>query len=386
MTIIDLLKKLVEMKGSDLHLLAGLPPAVRVHGELRPLADAERLTPEGVRTLLAAVLTDEQRDGFEHDRESRYELDFAFGVPGVGRFRFNVHKQRGTMAASVRALSSTIPQLADLGLPDSVSLFTQAKRGLVLVTGPTGSGKSTTLAALVDAINTERSDHIVTIEDPVEYLHRSKKSYVTQREVGPAGDTLSFKNALRAALRQDPDVILIGEMRDFETIGIAITSAETGHLVFGTLHTSSAAQTIDRIVDVFPAEQQPQIRSQLASNLLGIVSQVLLPRADQPGRTLACEVLVCNFAIRNNIRMGKSEAIVQALQTGAAEGMQTMDQALIRLCKEGRIDYETAKPFIYDKSAHETIKMTARRPAARPAEPGPGPRPAAPVPPWERKP
>lgn len=382
MTIIDLLKRLVEMKGSDLHLLAGLPPAVRVHGELRPLADVERLTPEGVRTLLAAVLTEEQRDGFEHDRESRYELDFAFGVPGLGRFRFNVHKQRGTMAASIRALSSQIPQLSDLGLPESVRLFTQAKRGLVLVTGPTGSGKSTTLAALIDAINATRGDHIVTIEDPVEYLHRSKKSYVTQREVGPAGDTLSFKNALRSALRQDPDVILIGEMRDFETIGIAITSAETGHLVFGTLHTSSAAQTIDRIVDVFPPEQQPQIRTQLAANLLGVVSQVLLPRADEPGRTLACEVLVCNFAIRNNIRMGKSESIIQSLQTGAAEGMQTMDQALIRLCKEGRIDYETAKPYIYDKSSHETIKMMVRRPA----DPGPGPRPAAPVPPWERKP
>ncbi len=386
MTIVELLKRLVEMKGSDLHLLAGLPPAVRVNGELIPLTDCERPTPEGLRALLAAVLTEEQKKMFEHDPESRYELDFAFGLTGVGRFRFNVHKQRGTMAASIRALSSQIPQLADLGLPDSVKAFTQAKRGLVLVTGPTGSGKSTTLAALIDAINTHRSDHIVTIEDPVEYLHRSKKSYVTQREVGPASDTLSFKNALRSALRQDPDVILIGEMRDFETIGIAITSAETGHLVFGTLHTSSAAQTIDRIVDVFPPEQQSQVRVQLAANLLGVVSQVLLPRVDQPGRVLACEVLVCNFAIRNNIRMGKSESIIQSLQTGAAEGMQTMDHALLRLCKEGKIDYEIAKPFIHDKSTHETLKAYIRRPIPRSAESGPGPRPAAAIPSWERKP
>jgi len=266
-----------------------------------------------------------------------------------------------------------IPQLGDLGLPESVKAFTAAKRGLVLVTGPTGSGKSTTLAAMVDAINGSRSDHIITIEDPIEYLHKSKKSYVTQREVGPAGDTLSFKNALKHALRQDPDVILIGELRDFETIGIAITSAETGHLVFGTLHTSSAAQTIDRIVDVFPAEQQPQIRVQLASNLIGVVSQILLPRVDQSGRCLASEVLFCSFAVRNNIRTGKTESINQSLQTGAAEGMQTMDQSLTRLCKEGKIDYEIAKPFIIDKAVHETLKMYGRRPAhvSRPFPGGP---------------
>jgi twitching motility protein PilT len=385
MIILDLLKKLIELKGSDLHLLAGLVPAARIHGELVQLTEYGRLTPEAVQTLVFSLLTDEQRGSFEHDLESRYELDFAYGVSGLGRFRINIHKQRGTVAATIRALSTQIPRLDDLGLPESIKIFLQAKRGLVLVTGPTGSGKSTTLAAMIDAINGARTDHIITIEDPVEYLHKSKKSYVTQREVGPAGDTLSFKNALKYALRQDPDVILVGELRDFETIGIAITSAETGHLVFGTLHTSSAAQTIDRIVDVFPPEQQPQVRVQLASNLIGVVSQVLLPRVDQPGRSLACEVMICNFAIRNNIRMGKTEGLFQALQTGASEGMLTMDQSLGRLCREGKIDYETAKPYIYDKATHETLKSFVRRsPGGAFGSPAAG-RPASDVPPWERK-
>ena len=364
MTILELLQRLIQVKGSDLHLLAGLQPAIRVHGDLLPLTDVERLTPEFVQELLFSILTEEQRHSFEHDPDSRYELDFAYGVAGLGRFRFNIHKQRGTVAGTIRALSTQIPNLDDLGLPASIKTFTTAKRGLVLVTGPTGSGKSTTLAALIDSINSNRGDHIITIEDPVEYIHKSKKSYVTQREVGPAGDTLSFKNALKYALRQDPDVILVGELRDFETIGIAITSAETGHLVFGTLHTSSAAQTIDRIVDVFPPEQQPQIRVQLASNLLGVVSQVLLPRIDKPGRALASEIMMCNFPIRNNIRMGKTEAMFQILQTSIADGMQTMDQSLTRLCKEGQIDYETAKPYIYDKGTHESLKSYVRRPSS----------------------
>ena len=381
MTFVDLLKRLIEMNGSDLHLMAGLPPAVRVHGDLLPLAELGRMAIDDLHALLYSVLTDEQKEHFERDKDTRNELDFAYGVSGLGRFRINIHKQRSTIAASVRALSAKIPPFEDLGLPESVRGFTIAKRGLVLVTGPTGCGKSTSLATLIDLINTTRREHIITIEDPVEYLHNSKKSYVTQREVGLSGDTLSFKNALRGALRQDPDVILIGEMRDFETIGIAITSAETGHLVFATLHTSSAAQTIDRIVDVFPSEQQPQIRVQLAANLLGVVSQVLLPRIDKPGRCLACEVLVANFAIRNNIRSAKTESIFQALQTGAAEGMQTMDHCLTRLCKEGKIDYETAKPYIYDKSTHESLRMFARRVPPSPAGP------AAPDerPPWERR-
>ena len=352
----DLLKLMVERKASDLHLIAGLQPAIRVRGELMPVPDAERLTPESAKELIFSVLTNHQKNMFENDPASRNELDFAYGLPGVGRFRFNVHVQRGTVAASIRALADRIPAIDELGLPESVKEFTRAKRGLVLVTGPTGSGKSTTLAAIVDAINSTRRDHILTIEDPVEYLHRSKMSYVTQREVGATGDTLSFRNALKFALRQDPDVILIGEMRDHETIGIAITSAETGHLVFGTLHTSSAAQTVSRIVDVFPTDQQPQVRIQLASNLLGVVSQILLPKKDGTGRCMACEVLIANGAVRNNIRAGKVDAIYQTLQTSASEGMQTMDQCLIRLCRDGKIDYEIAKPYIYEKSTHDMIK------------------------------
>lgn len=360
MTFDELLRILVEKKGSDLHLIAGLHPAIRVHGKLVPLEDKARLTPESAKDLIYSVLTPHQKDCFEKDPETRNELDFGYGVPGVGRFRFNVHVQRGTIAATVRALADKIPAMKDLGLPDSVGEFINAKRGLVLVTGPTGSGKSTTLASLIDAVNRTRADHIITIEDPVEYLHNSKKSYVTQREVGNSGDTLSFKNALKYALRQDPDVILIGEMRDYETIGIAITSAETGHLVFGTLHTSSAAQTVSRVVDVFPADQQPQVRIQLAANLIGVVSQVLLPRADKTGRVLACELMIANGAIRNNIRAGKVEAISQTLQTSAAEGMQTMDQCLIRLCREGKVDYDTAAPYLHERTSHETIKAMRR--------------------------
>ena len=374
MLILNLFKILVQLKGSDLHLIAGRPPAVRVHGDLKPIPGAERLSAETVKNLVYEILTEDQKRHFEKDRENRYELDFGYGLAGVGRFRVNVHRQRGTVAATIRALSSNIPRLEDLGLPPAVRRFTEAKRGLVLVTGPTGSGKSTTLAALIDSINAARNDHIITIEDPIEYLHQPKKSYITQREVGVDADTLSFRNALKYALRQDPDVILIGEMRDFETIGIAITSAETGHLVLATLHTSSAAQTIDRIVDVFPADQQAQVRVQLASNLLGVVSQVLLPRIDMPGRVLACELMIANFAIRNNIRTGKTEALFQTIQTSAAEGMQTMDQCLIRLCREGKIDYETAKPYVYDKFSHETLaaipKPVAKKPAAAaPAHP-----------------
>jgi twitching motility protein PilT len=355
-TFNDLLKTLVEKRGSDLHIIAGLHPAIRINGELRPLEGFERLNPQTAKDLIYGVLTPHQRNCFENDPETRNELDFGYGVPGLGRFRFNVHMQRGTIAATVRALADRIPGLAELGLPESANELVRAKRGLVLVTGPTGSGKSTTLAAMVDAVNSTRPDHIITIEDPVEYLHKSKKSYVTQREVGNAGDTLSFKNALKYALRQDPDVILIGELRDYETIGIAMTSAETGHLVFGTLHTSSAAQTVSRVVDVFPSDQQPQARIQLASNLIGVVSQILLPRSDQEGRILACEIMLANAAVRNNIRMGKVEAIYQTLQTSGVEGMQTLDQCLIRLCREGRITYDTAAPYLHEKNSHDTIK------------------------------
>ena len=360
MTFNDLLRRMVERNASDLHLIAGLPPAFRVHGELEPLDGVERFTPDGLKDFIFAALTTHQQNMFQNDPASRNELDFGYGIPGVGRFRINVHVSRGSVGASVRALANRIPGLDELGLPDAAKEFTRAKRGLVLVTGPTGSGKSTTLAALVDAVNKSRRDHILTIEDPIEYVHNSQRSYVTQREVGAAGDTLSFRNALKYALRQDPDVILIGEMRDYETIGIAITSAETGHLVFGTLHTASAAQTVSRIVDVFPTDQQPQVRTQLASTILGVISQVLLPKKDGSGRVAACELLKANSAVRNNIRAGKVDSIYQTLQTSAAEGMQTMDQSLIKLCREGTIDYEAAKPYIYEKSTHETIKALRR--------------------------
>lgn len=309
MTIDALLKTMVEKKASDLHLLAGLRPGFRIHGEIVPLQAAEVLTPEACKELVYSILSDVQKQMFEQDAQSRNELDFAYGLPGVGRFRFNVHRARGSVGAAIRALSDRIPPLGELGLPASIKEFTQAKKGLVLVTGPTGSGKSTTLASLIDAINTTRHDHILTIEDPVEFVHNSKLSYVTQREVGHPADTLSFKNALKYALRQDPDVILIGEMRDYETIGIAITSAETGHLVFGTLHTSSAASTMSRIVDVFPTDQQPQVRVQLAGNLIGVISQVLLPKKDNSGRVMACELMLANPAIRANIRAGKIDAV-----------------------------------------------------------------------------
>jgi len=355
-TVVDLLKKMIEKKASDLHLVAGLHPAFRIHGDLLPDETFEKPDGNKTREMIYALLTEEQIKKFETSPESRYELDFAYSLPGVGRFRMNVHKQRGTVALSARALADRIPKLEELGLPASVKDLVKAKKGLILVTGPTGSGKSTTLAALLDAINSTRCDHILTVEDPIEYLHNSKKSYVTQREVGPFGDTLSFKNALKYALRQDPDVILIGEMRDYETIGIALTSAETGHLVFGTLHTSSAAQTVSRIVDVFPVDQQPQVRTMLASNLVAVISQVLLPRKDKAGRVLACEVLLANAAVKNNVRSGKVETIYQTIQMSQGEGMQTMDQSLVKLYREGLIDYETAKPFIQDKSTHDQFR------------------------------
>jgi len=355
-TVVDMLKKMVEKKASDLHLVAGLHPAFRIHGDLLPDETFEKPDGNKTREMIYALLTEEQIKQFETSPESRYELDFAYSLPGVGRFRMNVHKQRGTVTLSARALADRIPKLEELGLPAAVRDLVKAKKGLILVTGPTGSGKSTTLAALIDAINSTRCDHILTAEDPIEYLHNYKKSYVTQREIGPFGDTLTFENALKYALRQDPDVILIGEMRDYETIGIALTSAETGHLVFGTLHTSSAAQTVSRIVDVFPVDQQPQVRTMLASNLVAVISQVLLPRKDKAGRVLACEVLLANAAVKNNIRSGKVETIYQTIQMSQGEGMQTLDQSLLKLYRQGLIDYETAKPFIQDRSTHDQFR------------------------------
>jgi len=403
MTMNDLLKVLVEQEGSDLHLIGGLPPAVRINGELVPLAQFGRLSPEAVATMVQEILTEEQRQRFSSDPLMRYELDFGYSIHGLGRFRFNIHKQRGTMGVVARSLATTIPALGQLGLPESVFKMTVARKGLALVTGPTGSGKSTTLAAIVDHINANRADHILTIEDPIEYIHNSKKSYVTQREVGDSADTLSFKNALKYALRQDPDVILIGEMRDYETIGIAITSAETGHLVFGTLHTNSAAQTIGRIIDVFPSDQVEQVKTQLGGNLFGVLAQILLPRADGNGRVCACEIMFATPAIRNNIRGNSIDAIYQSIQTGQKDGMQTMDMSILAHVRAGTIGAETARPYLRDEHSVRQLESLGgeSRPAGAlsPSETGgprPTPAPSAPepprramggmvVPPWEKK-
>ena len=361
MTFNDLLQLMVERNASDLHLIAGLHS-----GDPRPRgarsARGQR-TPDArvLKDLIYASLTPHQKNCFENDPASRNELDFGYGVPGrravpVQRPRPEGHDRR------VRPGPGRPHPRDGRARPSGFrGEFTKAKRGLVLVTGPTGSGKSTTLASLIDAVNRTRADHIITIEDPIEYLHNSKKSYVTQREVGEPGDTLSFKNALKYALRQDPDVILIGEMRDYETIGIAITSAETGHLVFGTLHTSSAAQTVSRVVDVFPTDQQPQVRTQLASNLIGVVSQILLPRADGTGRVpgLRAHAGQRRPSATTSGR-ARSKPSPRPSRPPSAEGMQTMDQCLIKLCREGKIDYETAAPYLYEKSTHETIKALRR--------------------------
>ena len=360
MHIDDLLKALIDHGGSDLHILPGLPPAIRVRGELAPIPNAPQLFPEQLEHMVYAILDAEQRRQFETDPHNRYELDFAYSIEGVGRFRFNVHKQRGTVGAVARALATSIPKLESLGMPPAVQKFATTRKGLALVTGPTGSGKSTTLAALIDSINASRADHIITIEDPIEYIHNSKKAYVMQREIGETADSLSFRNALKSALRQDPDVILIGEMRDYETIGIAITSAETGHLVFGTLHTSSAAQTVSRVIDVFPTDQHEQVKTQLAGNIFGVVSQLLMPTADGKGRAAAQEIMFANAAIKNNIRAANLDAIYQSIQTGIKEGMQTMDMSLAALVKSGRVALETIAPYLRDESTRRSLGIATK--------------------------
>jgi twitching motility protein PilT len=324
-SIDSLLEGAVALGASDLHLTVGAPPVARVRGELRGVEGAPRLDPDATRELLYRILTTEQQKRLEVDRQ----LDFSYGVPGVARFRVNVYVQRETLAAAFRVIPDELKTLEELGLPEGLRELTRKARGLVLVTGPTGSGKSTTLAALIDEINRERTDHIITIEDPIEFLHRHKRCIVNQREIGT--DATGFAEALRAALRQDPDVILLGEMRDLETISTALTAAETGHLVFGTLHTQSASSTIDRIVDVFPAGQQDQVRTQIAGALQGVVTQTLLPTSDGAGRVAALEIMVPDDAIRNLIRQGKVEQIYSYMQTGSRRGMQTMEQALADL-------------------------------------------------------
>ncbi len=336
MDIVSLLIQMHERHASDLHLKVGNHPVMRINGALAPLVDLPVLDPATVRDLAESMMNDDQQQRFSLD----LELDFAYSVPKVGRFRVNVYQQRGSMGAAIRAIHIGVPTIDDLGLPDVVKRFAGLPRGLVLVTGPTGSGKSTTLAALINYINQTRSVHIVTIEDPIEYLHRDHKSIINQREVGM--DTRSFTQALRHVLRQDPDVILIGEMRDLETIATAVTAAETGHLVFATLHTQSAAQTIDRILDVFPPHQQPQIRMQLSVALEGVMSQALVPLARGEGRVAAVEVMVATGAIRNLIREGKTFQIPSAIMSGGREGMQTLNQALRRLVEQRKITYEDA--------------------------------------------
>jgi twitching motility protein PilT len=320
-----LLERVVEMRASDLHLTSGAHPAVRVHGHIELLEDFPQLDPDTVRQLVYRITTTEQQKHLELNRQ----LDFAHGVRGLARFRVNAYYQRESMAAAFRLIPTDIKSVEELGLPAALHDLTTKPRGLVLVTGPTGSGKSTTLASMIDEINASRPDHIITIEDPIEFLHTHKRCIVNQREIGH--DATGFADALRGALRQDPDVILVGEMRDLETISTALTAAETGHLVFATLHTQSAPSTIDRIIDVFPAEQQDQVRMMLANSLQGIVTQTLIPKADGTGRVCALEILFLDDAIRNLVRQGKIEQVYSYMQTGTRRGMQTMEQSLTDL-------------------------------------------------------
>ncbi|MEA5468744.1 type IV pilus twitching motility protein PilT [Spirulina sp. 06S082] len=333
----DLLEQLVEMGGSDIHIQAGAPIYYRISGKLQPIGE-EPLTPQEAQKLIFSMLNNKQRK----DVEQNWELDSSYGVKGLARFRLNVYKERGCWAACMRALSSKIPNFDMLGLPDIVREFTERPRGMVLVTGQTGSGKTTTMAAMLDLINRTRAEHVLTVEDPIEYVFPNVKSLFHQRQKGE--DTKSFSNALKGALRQDPDIILVGEMRDLETIALAVSAAETGHLVFGTLHTNSAAGTIDRLLDVFPPEQQPQIRAQMSQSLLAVFSQCLVqkanPKPGEFGRAMAQEIMVVTPAIANLIRDGKTAMIYSAIQTGMKLGMQTMEQALADLVKRNVISYE----------------------------------------------
>src|SRR5438067_1883009 len=335
-TLSDLLKKMLEMNGSDLHISTNSPPQVRVHGHLQPL-DMPMLTPSETKQLAYSVLTDAQKHRFEEN----LELDFSFGLKGLARFRGNLFNQRGATGAVFRVIPYEIRSFQQLNLPPIVAKLCEKPRGLILITGPTGSGKSTTLAAMIDKINTERHDHIITIEDPIEFVHQNKNCLVNQREVH--SDTKSFSDALRAALREDPDVVLIGEMRDLETIEAALRIAETGHLTFGTLHTNSAASTINRVIDVFPSHQQSQIRAQLSLVLEGVLCQSLLPKIGGQGRVCAMEILIPNAAVRNLIREDKIHQIYSAMQSGQEKfGMQTFNQSLASLYFTKQISLETA--------------------------------------------
>ena len=340
----EILIQSVKERASDIHLTSGRAPSYRVDGVLAPIM-GERLTPQMLEEILLPLIDKRHREELEETGQT----DFAYAISGVGRFRVNVFKQRGTLAAVMRSLPFNIPEPEDLGIPREVVEMTSRKRGLVLVTGPTGSGKSTTLASLIHVINRTYPYHIITLEDPIEYLHRHDKSVVNQREIG--SDSTDYAQALRAALREDPDVILVGEMRDLDTISTAITAAETGHLVFSTLHTIGAVPTIERIIDVFPTSQQPQIRIQLATLLEAVVSQQLLPTADKKGRVAAFEIMFPNSAIRNLIRESKAHQIPSIIQTSRADGMITMDDALFDLYRARKITKEEAISFAQDKTS-----------------------------------
>lgn len=340
MLIEELLELTVNMGASDLHISTDLPPIVRIDGKLLR-TEHPPLSSDDVESLVFPMLSNEQR----RTLEQTWELDLSYGIHGLGRFRVNIYKDKGNYAAAFRTINSLIPDFESLGLSTIVKRITEKPRGLILVTGPTGSGKSTTLASMIDYINETRSEHILIIEDPIEFVHYSKKSVVHQRELGQ--DTKSFANALKSALREDPDIILVGEMRDLETISLALTAAETGHLVMGTLHTSSASQTVDRIIDVFPEAQQQQIRIQLSSSLLGVFSQTLLPKLEddgitKKGRVMAQEIMIVNSAIANLIREGKTAQIYSAIQTGSQYGMQTLETALKELYLRSKITLDDA--------------------------------------------
>lgn len=346
LTINDLLRLTIERKGSDLHLAVGMPPCIRINGELVPV-EAPPMKAEDVECMILSVLQDYQKEKLEND----LELDFSYAIPGCARFRGNVMFQRGTLAAVFRAVPFVIPEFGKLGLPQDVKRLCDLPRGLILVTGPTGSGKSTTLAAMIDLINSTRACNIVTIEDPIEFLHRHKKSSVRQREVGT--DTHSFAAALRHVLRHDPDIIMIGEMRDQESMSIALTAAETGHLVLSTLHTQTAPLTITRIIDSFSEDKRVQIRQQLANSLRAVISQQLIPTVDGKGRVLAVEYMVDTPAVRSLIREGKEHQLYSVIQTGQKDGMQTMDQALVKLFLNGKISRESVLEYCVDRAEAE---------------------------------
>ena len=343
LTFQDLISTAIESGASDLHLSVGVPPCMRISGSIVRM-DAEILTPKDIEEIVFSIMDERHRAVLE----SAGEVDFAYSIRSLGRFRVNAFRQRGSLSMVARILNLKIPSPEELGIPQSVIEMTDKRRGLVLVTGATGSGKSTTLASLLDLINRKRDDHIITLEDPIEYLHRHNKSIVNQREMG--SDSIDYSSALRAALRQDPDVILVGEMRDLETIATAVTAAETGHLVFSTLHTNGAANTVDRIIDVFPPHQQQQIRTQLSDVLQCVISQQLIPKKSGKGRVAAFEVMLANNAIRNHIREAKTYQIPTVMQTSAKLGMKTMDDALYELCMKGEITEENALLYAQDRT------------------------------------